>query len=150
MHPDRAIAVRELLAFYAEAGVDAALGETANDLLSPPPERTLPSPAVAQREIVTQIARTAPSAIAAPLAPEAAVMAAREAARNAASLDELRAILERFDGCALKNTASRLVFADGNPDARLMIVGEAPGYDEDREGLPFVGRSGKLLDRMLA
>ena len=64
--------------------------------------------------------------------------------------NELRAILERFDGCALKATASRLVFSDGNPDARVMLVGEAPGRDEDIEGVPFVGRSGKLLDLMLA
>jgi DNA polymerase len=77
-------------------------------------------------------------------------MAAREAARSAQSLDELRGILDRFEGCALKATASQLVFADGNPQARLMLVGEAPGRDEDIEGLPFVGRSGKLLDRMLA
>ena len=77
-------------------------------------------------------------------------MAAREAAKSAKSLDELRAILEGFDGCALKATATRLVFADGNPKARVMFVGEAPGRDEDIEGLPFVGRSGKLLDRMLA
>jgi len=76
-------------------------------------------------------------------------MAAREAARNAVSMEELRAILERFDGCALKATATQLVFADGNPKARVMFVGEAPGRDEDIEGLPFVGRSGKLLDRML-
>jgi DNA polymerase len=58
--------------------------------------------------------------------------------------------LENFEGCALKNTATRLVFADGNPQARIMFVGEAPGRDEDIEGLPFVGRSGKLLDRMIA
>ena len=77
-------------------------------------------------------------------------MAAREAARSAASLDELRAILERFEGCALRTTATQLVFADGNPQARVMFVGEAPGREEDIEGLPFVGRSGKLLDRMLA
>jgi DNA polymerase len=76
-------------------------------------------------------------------------MAAREMARNAASLDELRAILDGFDGCALKGTATQLVFADGNPQSRLMLVGEAPGRDEDIEGLPFVGRSGKLLDLML-
>ena len=69
------------------------------------------------------------------------------AARN---LDELRAALEGFDGCALKRTASRLVFADGNPQARIMLVGEAPGGDEDKQGLPFVGRAGQLLDRMLA
>ncbi|MDC7984420.1 uracil-DNA glycosylase, partial [Rhodoplanes sp. TEM] len=63
---------------------------------------------------------------------------------------DLAAILARFDGCALKATASRLCFADGRPGAPLMLVGEAPGRDEDLEGLPFVGRSGKLLDRMLA
>lgn len=77
-------------------------------------------------------------------------MAAREAAKSAATLDELRAILDRFEGCGLKATATQLVFADGNPAARLMLVGEAPGRDEDIEGRPFVGRSGKLLDRMLA
>ena len=59
-------------------------------------------------------------------------------------------MLEQFDGCALKSTATRLVFADGNPLARIMFVGVAPGRDEDIEGLPFVGRSGKLLDRMIA
>jgi DNA polymerase len=77
-------------------------------------------------------------------------MAAREAARTAASLEELRAIVERFEGCALRNTATRLVFADGNPRSRVMFVGEAPGRDEDIDGLPFVGRSGKLLDLMMA
>src|SRR5262249_32581149 len=82
--------------------------------------------------------------------PEAAVMAARAAAKSAASLVELRAMLERFEGCALRATATQLVFADGNPQARVMFVGEAPGRDEDIEGLPFVGRSGKLLDRMMA
>ena len=69
---------------------------------------------------------------------------------EARQLYELRALLERFDGCALKATASRLVFSDGNPEARVMLVGEAPGRDEDIEGVPFVGRSGKLLDLMLA
>jgi DNA polymerase len=77
-------------------------------------------------------------------------MAARDAARSAASLDELRAILQAFEGCALRTTAKRLVFADGNPQGRIMFVGEAPGREEDLEGLPFVGRSGKLLDRMMA
>ena len=77
-------------------------------------------------------------------------MAAREAARTAATLDELRDILGRFEGCALKAMAKQVVFADGNPQARLMFVGEAPGREEDIEGLPFVGPSGQLLDRMLA
>ena len=83
-------------------------------------------------------------------APDDAIMKAREAARTAASLEELRAILDGFNGCALKTTASQLVFADGNPASRLMLVGEAPGAEEDRLGKPFVGRAGQLLDRMLA
>src|SRR5213079_3347746 len=77
-------------------------------------------------------------------------MAAREAARTAASLVELREILSKFEGCALRATAKQLVFADGNPQARVMFVGEAPGRDEDLAGEPFVGRSGKLLDLMMA
>jgi uracil-DNA glycosylase family 4 len=76
-------------------------------------------------------------------------MAAREAARSAASLVELREILSKFEGCALRTTAKQLVFADGNPQGRVMFVGEAPGREEDLEGLPFVGRSGKLLDLMM-
>jgi DNA polymerase len=83
-------------------------------------------------------------------APDAAIASAREAARSAPTLEALRALLEQFEDCALKHTATRLVFADGNPRARVMFVGEAPGRDEDLEGLPFVGRSGKLLDRMIA
>jgi DNA polymerase len=62
----------------------------------------------------------------------------------------LRAAMAAFEGCALKQTATRLVFADGNPAAPVMLIGEAPGRDEDLQGLPFVGESGKLLDRMLA
>ena len=77
-------------------------------------------------------------------------MAAREAARSAASLDALRDMLTKFEGCALRTTAKQLVFADGNPQARVMFVGEAPGREEDIEGLPFVGRSGQLLNRMIA
>ena len=67
-----------------------------------------------------------------------------------AALDELRAALEAFDGCALKHTASNMIFADGNPAARLMVIGEVPGRDEDRVGLPLVGGAGQLFDRMLA
>ena len=81
---------------------------------------------------------------------EAQAARARELARSASSLEELSEILAGFDGCNLKFTAKSLVFADGNPEADLMLVGEAPGRDEDIEGLPFVGRSGQLLDRMLA
>src|SRR2546423_13548914 len=155
-------AAGELLAFYREAAVDALLDEmpldrsAANGTTAAPASRTdsaLPTPEVRagatgralparEREVVSRPAVALP--------PEAAVMAAREAAKSAATLEELRAMLERFEGCALRTTATQLVFADGNPQARVMFVGEAPGRDEDIEGLPFVGRSGKLLDRMMA
>ena len=164
MTPDRNQAARELLAFYLEAGVDAVLDETAIDRFADPPE-TSPPPAIG-RPAVDGAARAATreppypgphpagrSDIAAapgPLPPDSAVMAAREEAKNAKTLDELRSILDGFTGCTLRATATRLVFADGNPQARVMFVGEAPGRDEDIEGLPFVGRSGKLLDRMMA
>ncbi len=143
----------DLLRFYAEAGVDAAVGETANDYLSAPPQEVpaAPSvtPAAAPRTPPPPPPASGPPLAPAPAPPDAAVMAAREAARSAATLDQLRGLLEQFDGCPLKATASRLVFADGNPQSRLMLIGEAPGRDEDIEGLPFVGRSGKLLDLML-
>lgn len=75
---------------------------------------------------------------------------ARQQAANAPTLDALRAALAGFTGCPLKHTATNLVFADGVAGAPVMLVGEAPGEDEDRQGLPFVGASGRLLDRMLA
>lgn len=80
---------------------------------------------------------------------QAAISSARERALTAQSLDELRDLLASFDGCNLRLTAKNLVFADGNPEASIMFVGEAPGRDEDIQGKPFVGRSGQLLDRML-
>ena len=89
-----------------------------------------------------------PSQTPAPLGPGA--VGARELAGAAQSLEELVEALAAFDGCALKKTATNLVFADGNPAARVMFVGEAPGADEDRAGKPFVGVSGQLLDRMVA
>jgi DNA polymerase len=86
------------------------------------------------------------------LAADSAAVAA-SASQNAAAarnLDDLRAALEAFEGCALKTTATQLVFEDGARNARVHFVGEAPGADEDREGRPFVGRAGQLLDKMLA
>ena len=139
---------RELLSFYLEAGVDCALAEQPIDRLSEeavPEEKPAPRPVqfrTANQPVASQPAEQLP-------APDAAIVSAREIAPKAASLDELRGLLERFDGCALKSTATKLVFADGNPEAKIMFVGEAPGRDEDIEGLPFVGRSGKLLDLMM-
>jgi DNA polymerase len=154
----------DILAFHAEAGVDVALEETPQnrfeeaastshpgsgeaairDLRSPP----TPDPGSTLRAVRDDKWK-AQSQPAAPVPPDAAAMEAREMASKAASLEELHNILKTFDGCALKKTAKNLVFADGTPGARVMLVGEAPGADEDREGLPFVGRSGKLLDLML-
>jgi uracil-DNA glycosylase family 4 len=143
--------LRELLDFYRETGVDATLGEAPVDRFAaaeppaPPQAARAPQSTARPPELALK-----GGASAAPVAPDEAAMAARAAAKSAKSLDELRAMLQHFDGCALKATATQLVFADGNPKARVMFVGEAPGRDEDIEGLPFVGRSGKLLDRMLA
>jgi DNA polymerase len=149
MTPDPAPNVRELLAFYLEAGVDCALTEAPVNRLADPDLIPAASQAAPQRPVSAAVPIPAPRAEAPP-APEAAIVSAREAARTAPTLEALRALLENFDGCALKSTATRLVFSDGNPKARVMFVGEAPGREEDIEGLPFVGRSGKLLDRMIA
>ena len=156
MTPDRAPTIAQLLTFYLEAGVDCALAEEPVNRLSDPDIVPAPREIPAPQEMPPPlIVRTPPAATPvargepAPL-PEAAIRSAREAARTAPSLDALRALLEKFDGCALKFTATRLVFADGNPQARIMFVGEAPGREEDIEGRPFVGRSGQLLDRMIA
>jgi uracil-DNA glycosylase family 4 len=139
---------RELLDFYLEAGADALVGEEPVDRFAPVEQTPAPPRPARQLPDSAMPSRTAPAM--APQAPDEAALAAREAAKSATSLEELRAILEKFDGCALKATATQLVFADGNPKSKVMFVGEAPGRDEDIEGLPFVGRSGKLLDRMLA
>src|SRR5262249_36376632 len=159
---DRKDAARALLDFYRAAGVGALLGETARGRFASEQASAAP---VARAEVArpkgeaSAAARSVPvrereppdrTAAAVPASPDAAVMAARAAAKSAASLEQLRALLERFEGCALRTTATQLVFADRNPQARVMFVGEAPGRDEDIEGLPFVGRSGKLLDRMMA
>jgi uracil-DNA glycosylase len=156
MTPEPAPTIAQLLTFYLEAGVDCALMEEPVNRLSDPAIVPAPREISAPRETtLTEPVRTSPAAIPAarsepaPL-PEAAIQSAREAARTAPSLEALRTLLESFDGCALKFTATRLVFADGNPEARIMFVGEAPGREEDLEGRPFVGRSGKLLDRMIA
>jgi len=153
--------VRELLAFYRDAGVDALLGEAPVDRMAdeaaaaPPPAEPRDAPKVFHQDRTARSGRppAGEQEIRAPAplpAPDVAAVEAREAAKSAKTLDELRALLEGFTGCGLRATATQLVFADGNPAARVMFVGEAPGYEEDQSGTPFVGRSGKLLDRMLA
>jgi DNA polymerase len=146
-------AIRAILDFHVEAGVDLALDETPhNRFAEPKPEpQRAQAPAAPQR---AEPGQPAPSPRALPKvaagAPEEVALLAREQARHAQSLEELEAILAGFDGCALKFSAKNLAFADGNPEGRVMLVGEAPGADEDRIGKPFMGRSGQLLDRMLA
>ncbi|MBF9231835.1 uracil-DNA glycosylase [Microvirga alba] len=149
-------ALMALLDFHVEAGVDLALDETPHNRFAEP--KAAPSPMRTTEERSSQT-RPEPAKTSAPpralpqaaaVAPDDAALMAREQARHAASLEELEAILGRFDGCALKFSAKNLVFADGNPQGRVMLVGEAPGADEDRIGKPFTGRSGQLLDRMLA
>jgi uracil-DNA glycosylase family 4 len=134
-----------LLDWYVAMGADEAIGLEPRDCTAPqaaeprPPRPPTPPPS----------SGTLPPA--APLvAPGAAAASARELAQRAPNLAELEAAVRSFEGCSLKRTATHTVFADGNPAAAVMIVGEAPGADEDRIGRPFVGRAGQLLDRMLA
>jgi uracil-DNA glycosylase len=169
MSPDRSADMHAVIAFYVEAGVDAVLDEEPVDrFTAAAPQPRIPqapdddapqaeAPARSRAPLNRPGLGVAnarlgqpPATLEAPPAPDAAIMAARDAARGATSLDALRTMLENFEGCGLRLTAKRLVFADGNPQARVMFVGEAPGRDEDIEGLPFVGRSGQLLDRMMA
>jgi DNA polymerase len=169
MTPDRIRAARDILDFYVENGADAVLGEEPVDrfadtspftspLVGEVDARSAAGGGSIERARSTQSALTqslthkggGSSQVSAPPATEEAVMTARSAARKAASLEELRSILQAFEGCGLRATAKQLVFADGNPKSRLMFVGEAPGREEDLEGLPFVGPSGQLLNRMIA
>jgi uracil-DNA glycosylase len=158
---------RELLAFYRDAGVDTSLAEEAADRMADPTVASSSDEGTAakQRDAGENLRSAASIPTRSPPPPrteggnvpakptlpppEVAAMAAREAAASAKDLEELRALLENFQGCGLRATATQLVFADGNPQARVMFVGEAPGYEEDISGRPFVGRSGKLLDRMM-
>jgi DNA polymerase len=145
---------RELIAFYLDAGADALIGEEPVDRMaderpSPAPPAAVRTPSLAAPSLPLKGGENTLYQTAAPASPEAAIMAAREAAKSAKTLDELRALLESFTGCPLRATATQLVFADGNPQGRVMFVGEAPGHEEDITGRPFVGRSGKLLDLMI-
>ncbi|HEX7775229.1 MAG TPA: uracil-DNA glycosylase [Parvibaculum sp.] len=160
------------LAFQVEAGVTEALAEEAQNRYQRPAAQTAATAAVrdtppaenfgetapreGRRAPIARMEEPAPAALrmqapsTIPLEEKQAALSARSIAADCRTLDELREALANFEGCALRYTAKNLVFADGNPNARIMLVGEAPGRDEDLQGLPFVGRSGQLLDRMLA
>ncbi len=144
-----------LLRWYRDMGVDLAIDESPHDRFAESPCRPVTRADVAEttRPGPSQEARPAPlpeRPAGLPQGTEAIEQTARERAAAARSLDELRGALAAFDGCGLKVTATQLVFGDGNPEADIMLVGEAPGAEEDREGRPFVGRAGQLLDKMLA
>lgn len=151
--PWKADELRRLVAWYAAMGVDAPLEELPVDRLSPRPAVDTSSriadarPSDAVAEAMPQLIPERRAPIAVPVAEAESL--ARNAAAAASTLDELRAALAAFEGCNLRLTATNLVFADGTPGSRVMFVGEAPGRDEDLQGLPFVGRAGQLLDRML-
>ena len=129
MTPQRAAAI---LGWLAEMGADEIIAELPVDRLAPPPAAPVTAPQVVQ---------------------PAALQPGEASAHPASACQTLADIvtaLSAFDACPLKKTATNLCYADGNPRARVMLVGEAPGRDEDLQGKPFVGRSGQLLDRMLA
>lgn len=146
-----------LLRWQAELGCDEATADTPTDWASAfAPHRAPRFPAsigapatvhpLPARSIVPTAAAPPPVQ---PLGANEAGIAARERARAVTTLAELESALRAFDGCPLKTTAMNTVFADGNPHSPVMLIGEAPGEDEDRQGKPFVGVSGRLLDRML-
>ena len=134
-------AARALLAFWRGAGVDMDEAEAvfANRAVAAP--APLPRPSVE-----TKTARKRPAAAAA----DSPVESARTLAAAANSIAALRDAVNGFEGCALKTTARTTAFSDGVDDAEVLLIGEAPGKEEDEQGKPFVGRSGQLLDRMLA
>jgi uracil-DNA glycosylase len=147
---DEASPLVRLLDWYVAMGVDEAIVPEPQDRFITAPVAVpseVSSPAIAMsRPLDAPAVRPAST-----LVPQgAAVASARELAAAAQSLSELEAAVRSFEGCALKRTATNTVFADGAPDAPLMVIGEAPGGDEDRVGRPFVGRAGQVLDRMLA
>src|SRR5690348_1391480 len=146
---DRETAIA-LLRWYVEMGADEAIGLEAADRLAPP-EAVIPSPAT-PAAIPRQSPRPVPAAPPPALTESlgAAAQSARRLAASAGSVEVLAGLVAGFDRCPLKHTATNTVFADGNPAAPVMIIGEGPGAEEDRIGRPFVGRAGQLLDRMLA
>jgi DNA polymerase len=140
-----------LLQWHVDQGVDEAIGDEPVDRFAvPAPAPTLAAVAPAQAPTLlrTPLAPPLPRAPV-PIESPQLVEDARALAAGCNTLAELEAAVRAFEGCALKRTAKNTVFADGTPGAPVMIVGEAPGADEDRQGKPFVGVSGQLMDRMM-
>lgn len=144
--------IASLLKWYVDHGLDETIGEEAVDRFALPPPAATPAIAPPQGVVASTPIRAAPPApvVRAPVPLESPQLAqdARELARRCATIAELEEAVRAFEGCALKRTAKNTVFADGVAGAPVMVVGEAPGADEDRLGKPFVGVSGQLMDRM--
>jgi uracil-DNA glycosylase len=148
LYPGNRDTVLALLRWYVAMGADEAIGEEPANRLAPPTATTSEPPSAPRPPAVRAVAASPPRALAESLAEGA--QSARRLADGAETVSALAEAIASFEGCALKQTATNTVFADGNPKAPVMIIGEAPGADEDRLGRPFVGRAGQLLDRMLA
>lgn len=152
MSLSRATSAAALLDWYRDMGVDEAISATQVDWYSASAER-LERKAEARAQpkaVARQNAPAAPRAGFSGVAPNEAVMDARERAASAKNLEELQKALEGFNGCPLKATAKNTCFKRGSDAAKIMLIGEGPGRDEDIQGQPFVGRAGQLLDKMLA
>ncbi|MFN3228683.1 MAG: uracil-DNA glycosylase family protein [Asticcacaulis sp.] len=135
-------ALEALFSFWAEAGVDVCYADS-------PVDRTLPPPRPAAPKLNLIVSAPQPGLQSGP-DPVMALAEARQRAAEATDLESLKAAIEAFRGCPLRDLGARqVVFGRGNPKGRILAIGEAPGADEDLQGLPFVGRSGQLLDRML-
>lgn len=147
-------AARALLRWYAEMGVDEAVAPSPADLYAWGPANRSLEQAGASAPRIETVRAAAPSAApiedAQALSTDEAIKAAEAAARACETFEALEAAVRAFDGCPLKAGAKNTVFTDGAPGADLLVIGEAPGRDEDLQGKPFVGRAGQLLDRMLA
>lgn len=155
--PDHRLDAAQTLRWLADMGADEAIDDSPVTRYADPqsapavaPQASDAPPESGAAPIIERPSRPAVAAAPELLAPAQGALDAREAAAAASTLEELRAKLEAFEGCALKFTATKTVFSDGNPDSDVMFIGEAPGVEEDRQGKPFVGASGQLLDRMLA
>ncbi|MHA6298369.1 uracil-DNA glycosylase [Devosia sp. CAU 1758] len=148
MSQDRPLNNAELVSvldWYRAAGVDIAVIDEPVDRFAQRPPAPVAMPHRAAAPASQPVAPVPQQA--GPIGGDPS--AARQLAASAQSLEQLREILDNYDGCGLKFRATQLVFADGNPKAKIMLIGEAPGAEEDRQGKPFVGHSGQLLDRML-
>ena len=145
--------LESLLRWYVDQGIDEAIGEDAIDRFAAPAPQVTPLPVQQRAPAAPTPIRPAPAAAAPPRGPvpiesPQLVEDARALAQRCNSVEELEAAVRAFEGCALKRTAKNTVFADGVAGSPVMVVGEAPGADEDRLGKPFVGVSGQLMDRM--